>query len=80
MTDSERLLRIMTWAVDKAGGAARLGRAMTERGHPITIGAITQWREIPVRRAKVVSAITGIPLHELRPDYWDAPPAMRAAE
>jgi DNA-binding transcriptional regulator YdaS (Cro superfamily) len=37
--------------------------------------AISQWRkrEIPVKRARDVSRISGIPLHELRPDVWADP-------
>jgi hypothetical protein len=28
---------------------------------------------VPVKRARAVSELTGIPLHELRPDVWEAP-------
>lgn len=81
MTDRVRLVELMTKAVDRAGGAARLSRAMTALGHPITLDAVAKWkRGVPVERAKVVSRITGIPLYELRPDFWDEPPAIRAAE
>ena len=39
----------------------------------ITRGAVAQWTRIPPSRAHDVSRVTGIPLHKLRPDLWDAP-------
>lgn len=35
--------------------------------------------EIPVKRAHEVAALTGIPAHELRPDFFDPPATRRRA-
>jgi DNA-binding transcriptional regulator YdaS (Cro superfamily) len=56
-------------AVIKAGGgptllAAKLG---------VVPSAITQWKKVPPRHCRRCSEVTGIPLHEIRPDLWDAP-------
>jgi DNA-binding transcriptional regulator YdaS (Cro superfamily) len=55
-------------AIKKAGTANDLARLLG-----ITPQAISQWTEIPIKRAPDVSRVTGIPLHELRPDIFDAP-------
>jgi len=39
----------------------------------VTRGAVAQWTRIPADHVPAVSAVTGIPRHELRPDLWDAP-------
>jgi hypothetical protein len=31
---------------------------------------ISQWKKIPAERAHLISELTGIPLHDLRPDLW----------
>lgn len=45
------------------GMAAKLARELG-----ITPGAISQWRYIPAERVAAVSAATGIPAAQLRPD------------
>ena len=55
------------------GMLARIARELgLDRSAPV------QWTEVPVRHARVVARLTGIPLHELRPDVWTE--AMVAAE
>lgn len=41
--------------------------------------AVSQWTRVPVGRVPEVEAVTGIPRHELRPDFWQAPEKGRAA-
>lgn len=41
--------------------------------------AISQWTEVPIKRVPEVERATGIPRHELRPDFFDAPPKKRRA-
>lgn len=55
-------------AISAAGGRAELARALD-----ITSEAVRQWLEngeIPLRRIKEVSKVTGLPMHELRPDIF----------
>lgn len=37
--------------------------------------AVSQWDRVPPGRVKAVSKLTGIPPHEIRPDWFDAPGA-----
>lgn len=39
--------------------------------------AISQWDEVPAKRIFEVSAFTGIPVEELRPDMLDAAAAIK---
>lgn len=39
----------------------------------ISSQAVSQWKRVPPERAADVSRLTGIPLHELRPDVFPAP-------
>ncbi len=57
-------------AITKAGGVNALARALG-----IASASVAEWRRVPPGRVPAVSRITGIPLHELRPDLFDAPPA-----
>ena len=55
------------------GLAAKLG---------VTHTTVLRWAEgrVPAERVRAVSAATGIPPHELRPDLFDAPtPDTKAA-
>ena len=67
-------------ALKAASSATALARAIG-----VTSQAIAQWRRIPAERCQAVSAATGIPLHDLRPDIYPAPspaaetPASEAA-
>ncbi len=64
---------------------AGLEKALKAAGGPIALArrigvvpsCITNWHTIPVRRVPEVSLATGIPRHELRPDFWS--PASEAA-
>ena len=55
-------------AIKKVGTANELARLLN-----ITPQAISQWTEIPLKRAVDVSRVTGIPLSELRPDIFGEP-------
>ena len=35
--------------------------------------SVWAWKEIPLRHVKAIRDFTGIPLHELRPDVYEAP-------
>lgn len=54
--------------------------ARVATGLGITRGAVAQWRKVPAERVAEVSALTGIPKHELRPDLWEAPDVVADAE
>ena len=62
--------RIVARVIREAGGVTALARAMTARGHRIGKMAVSLWRAIPRKRARVVAKITGIPVAELRPDLY----------
>lgn len=58
-------------AIAKFGSARKLAAALG-----IAAPAITGWKlrgMIPAERARDIERVTGVPLHELRPDLWDAP-------
>lgn len=60
--------KLITWLDEKRGRRGDLAAALK-----ITPGALSQWTQVPATRATEVSAVTGIPLHELRPDVFPAP-------
>jgi DNA-binding transcriptional regulator YdaS (Cro superfamily) len=51
-----------------AGGAKKLAILLSSQGHKITPQAVSQWKKIPAERAHLTSELTGISLHDLRPD------------
>lgn len=57
-------------AIRRAGSGAELARKLG-----LTRFAIHQWKlsGVPAERVPAVSRITGVPLHELRPDLFDPP-------
>ena len=55
-------------AKTKAGGDAKLARELG-----ISIQAVWQWKRVPVTRVLDVERITGVPRHELRPDFYPPP-------
>lgn len=59
-----------------AGGPSGLARGIGG----ITSQAVSQWERVPVARVKAISALTGIPPHELRPDIFPAPAHPAEAE
>jgi DNA-binding transcriptional regulator YdaS (Cro superfamily) len=67
-------------AIKAVGGGSALARAVG-----VTRFAVNQWRTagVPALRVSDVSRLTGIPLHELRPDIFphpDAHPRARPQE
>lgn len=60
--------------VDKAaGGNSAVCRYFAKHGHRISVAAITKWKNenrIPASRVPLMSALTGIPGHLLRPDMF----------
>lgn len=58
--------------IRRAGGVVALSRATG-----IKPSTISKWRVskngIPADRVPAVSAVTGIPRHEIRADLWEAP-------
>jgi DNA-binding transcriptional regulator YdaS (Cro superfamily) len=70
-------MSIVDRVIEKAGGVNALARTL---GFHHT--SIIDWRragQIPAKRALRVHQITGIPLHELRPDVFPAPQAAETA-
>jgi DNA-binding transcriptional regulator YdaS (Cro superfamily) len=59
-------------ALKLAGGRAKLAASLG-----IAPQAISQWRDIPVRRVLDIEALTGIPRSTLRPDIY--PPSREGA-
>jgi DNA-binding transcriptional regulator YdaS (Cro superfamily) len=45
----------------------------------IYASALSQWNQVPATRATEVAELTGIPLHELRPDVFPVPAKEGAA-
>ena len=65
---------IIGQAVAAAGGATKLAHALG-----CTVQAIWLWDKIPLARVPMVSALSGVPKHELRPDVFDGPGKEAAA-
>lgn len=59
---------VLRRVIEAVGGTAALAQLLG-----IQAPSIYSWRRVPPNRVKAVSAATGIPAHELRPDLWDAP-------
>jgi DNA-binding transcriptional regulator YdaS (Cro superfamily) len=57
--------------IASGGGASKLARALGLH-HTTVLG----WDRVPAERVPAVSAVTGIPRHELRPELWEPPPAV----
>lgn len=60
--------------LEAAGGQAKLARALK-----IGRSAVNQWEQVPIRRAREVAVLTGIPVWRIRPDIWEPPTQNRAA-
>ena len=57
--------------IEAAGGEASLAKSMN-----LVPGAVYNWlsrNKVPASRAHELSKISGVPLHEIRPDLWLAP-------
>lgn len=55
-------------AIRRSGGVPVLAERLGVRRQ-----AIYQWDKVPAERVQTVSALSGIPPHELRPDIFPAP-------
>ena len=66
----DNLAEIAAQAIGAAGGGALLARSLG-----VKRASVQQWKAsgIPAARVPAVSRITGIPMHQLRPDLFDAP-------
>lgn len=60
----------------KAGGGPSKVGAAVGRAH----SSVIAWTRVPAEHVRVVSRITGIPPHQLRPDLFDPPAAAAASE
>lgn len=60
--------QLTAWLNAERGRRQKLADALN-----IYASALSQWNQVPATRATEVSDITGIPLHELRPDVFPAP-------
>jgi DNA-binding transcriptional regulator YdaS (Cro superfamily) len=60
-------------AIAAVGSGYKLAQLLTAKGAPIRPQAIYQWDRVPADRCAMVSELTGIPKHELRPDLFDPP-------
>lgn len=54
--------------IDRAGGVPALASAIG-----VWNTAVYQWRRVPARHLQAVADLTGLPLHELRPDIVRPP-------
>lgn len=54
--------------INRAGGASRIAAACG-----IDRRAVYQWKWVPADRLRVVSELSGIPAHQLRPDIIPDP-------
>lgn len=67
--------------VELAGGNTALANLLRKRGKPITSQAISYWLRkdlVPARFCLLMSEITRVPPHLIRPDYYPAPAAAAA--
>lgn len=60
-------------AIKAAGNSTKLARKLR-----VTRAAIAQWDKVPIGRVAAVERHTGVPRHELRPDFYP-PPAAEVA-
>jgi len=58
---------VVARAIAAAGGVKVIAEAIGK-----TPQAVSLWRRIPAEHAADVAKLTCIPLHELRPDLWQA--------
>lgn len=59
---------VLAQIVEKAGSVKALAQAVGVKPQ-----AVSQWRQIPIDRAKKIADIFNVPLHVLRPDVWEKP-------
>jgi DNA-binding transcriptional regulator YdaS (Cro superfamily) len=58
-------------AIARAGSGAALGRALG-----ITLGAVSLWKQVPIKHVPMICRLYRLREHELRPDVWP-PPSQR---
>ncbi len=66
--ERDELEAIVRRLIKRFGTHKRLANALG-----ITRSAVSQWRAVPPQQCLALHRITGIPLHELRPDIYPAP-------
>ena len=66
--------KLLIWLSEERGRKQQLAKRLG-----VYASALSQWSQVPATRAADVSAVTGIPLHELRPDVFPAPKEGAAA-
>jgi DNA-binding transcriptional regulator YdaS (Cro superfamily) len=49
------------------------GPSKLASGLGLSHATVLCWKQVPPHHVPAVSALTGIPRHELRPDLWEAP-------
>ncbi|HLX18415.1 MAG TPA: YdaS family helix-turn-helix protein [Bradyrhizobium sp.] len=59
---------VLKRVISAAGG---IGKIATHIG--IRQNVVSMWSRVPPKHAVAVAKLTGIPLHELRPDIFPAP-------
>jgi len=64
---------LTAWLNAKRGRGTELATALN-----ITPGAISQWKHVPAERVLEVSRITGISVHDLRPEVFGTAPEQAA--
>jgi DNA-binding transcriptional regulator YdaS (Cro superfamily) len=57
-----------------ANGVTALARAL-KLSHTTLLG----WQQVPAKHVREVARVTRLPLHELRPDLYDAPRRRKPA-
>ncbi len=73
MTQNAEIDPALQSAINKAGSQRALADALK-----ITPQALSQWNRVPVGRVLDVEKATGIPRHELRPDFYPVEPSEDA--
>lgn len=69
-----RTMKTLNEVIEKGGGTSKLAREISKLlpgTRKITSQAISQWKEIPVRKVKYVSKITGFTAEELCPEVFE---------
>lgn len=64
-------------AIRVAGGVVALAAKLSDARRTITHQGVSAWKITPASRVLAVEAVTGVPRHRLRPDYY---PVERAGE
>lgn len=58
----------ITKAIEKAGSVKALAELVG-----VTPQGVSQWKRVPQKHVKAIEALTGLPLHVIRKDVYDAP-------